>query len=165
MGQHSDRIESLIEARIRTARENGEFEDLPGAGKPIPGRGEPYDEDWWIKEYLRRENLGAEATLPPSLRLAREAEQLSELVRKLPSEQRVREAVAGLNAQITAYQLRPSHPFVPVRRVDADRMVEIWRAALAERHAQRTAPSTADVGKAKTRGSGRRRWFRRRGRT
>lgn len=43
---HSDRIESLIEARIRQARENGEFDDLPGAGKPLPGYGQPYDENW-----------------------------------------------------------------------------------------------------------------------
>lgn len=159
---HSDRIESLIEAQIKAARENGEFDNLPGAGKPIPGKGEPYDEDWWIKEYLRRENLGAEATLPPSLRLAREVEQLADRVRKMPSEQRVREAVAELNTQITAYQLRPSHPFVPVRRVDAEQMVEVWRAALAERHTQQAVPSSGDADETPTRGRGRCGWFRRR---
>lgn len=159
---HPDRINSLIEAQIKTARENGEFDNLPGAGKPIPGRGEPYDEDWWIKEYLRRENLGAEATLPPSLRLARETEQLPALVRKMPSEQRVREVVAEFNAQIIAYQLRPSHPFVPVRRVDVDQMVEIWHASLAERYAQPVTPSTADTEQKVKRSSGRRSWFRRR---
>ena len=52
--------------------QNGEFDHLPGRGKPIPGRGEPYDEDWWIKSYLRREGMGGAAGLPPSLRLWRE---------------------------------------------------------------------------------------------
>jgi len=41
--------ESYVDSVFRIARENGEFDNLPGAGKPIPGLDEPYDENWWLK--------------------------------------------------------------------------------------------------------------------
>jgi hypothetical protein len=50
-------IQRVSENRIREAIENGEFEDLPGLGKPIPGIDEPYDPDWWVKQWFRRERL------------------------------------------------------------------------------------------------------------
>jgi hypothetical protein len=157
-----DRIESLIEARIKAARESGEFDDLPGAGKPIPGRGEPYDERWWINEFMRREGLSGEVMLPPSVQLAREVERLREQIGTLPSEQRVRETLSELNARIIDYQLRPTNPFVPLKRVDADEMAKAWRVAMAERLAQAERTGTvaaAEDGPPPTR---RRGWFRRR---
>jgi hypothetical protein len=33
------RYESLIEQQIRLAQERGEFDNLPGAGRPAPGAG------------------------------------------------------------------------------------------------------------------------------
>jgi hypothetical protein len=128
MMTYSQRFESLIEARIREARENGEFDNLPGAGKPIPGRGEPYDENWWLKQMMRREDLG-EVTLPGSLKLARDIERIGQHVRKLRSEQRVREAVAELNERIEEYHRRPTEPYIKAQPVDADEVVRVWRAA------------------------------------
>jgi hypothetical protein len=49
--------ESLAERRIREAAQEGAFDDLPGAGKPLPGLQGPYDPDWWVKEWLRRTSL------------------------------------------------------------------------------------------------------------
>lgn len=43
------RFESLVDQQIRLAQERGEFDTLPGAGKPLPGRGEPDDPHWWVK--------------------------------------------------------------------------------------------------------------------
>jgi hypothetical protein len=123
---YSQRHESLIEARIREARESGEFDDLPGAGKPIPGKGEPYDESWWLRQMMRREDLG-DVALPASLRLARDIERLPEQVSKLPSEQRVRETVAALDARIDAYRRRPTEPYIKVPRIDPDELVHAWR--------------------------------------
>ncbi len=37
--------------------ERGEFDDLPGKGKPLPDAGEPYDELWWVKAWLRRNEI------------------------------------------------------------------------------------------------------------
>ena len=45
--------ESIVERRIREAREAGEFDDLPGTGKPIPGDHLHLDADWWARERLR----------------------------------------------------------------------------------------------------------------
>jgi hypothetical protein len=50
-------FESLAERRIRQAAERGEFDDLPGAGKPLPGLTGTYDPNWWVKEWIRRTSL------------------------------------------------------------------------------------------------------------
>lgn len=49
-----ERFESHVDRVIREAMERGEFEDLPGAGKPIPGAGTKDDELWWVRRWLRR---------------------------------------------------------------------------------------------------------------
>ncbi len=123
------RYESLIEQQIRLAQERGEFDNLPGLGQPLPNRGEQDDELWWVKDYLRREGLSTEALLPHSLQLARQIERLPETVRGLRSEDAVRTAVSELNGQIIAYLRAPAGPHVPVRPVDAEKMVAEWRTA------------------------------------
>lgn len=54
-----DVYESVVERRIREAMERGEFDDLPGTGKPLPDAGQPYDELWWVKAWLRRNDIDA----------------------------------------------------------------------------------------------------------
>jgi len=49
-----DRYESLPDRLIREAIEAGEFDDLPGAGKPMPGAGMPDDDLWWVRDWLKR---------------------------------------------------------------------------------------------------------------
>jgi hypothetical protein len=51
--------------------EEGKLDDLPGFGKPIPDIDEPYDPDWWIKKWVKREKLGRE--LAEGLRQMRNA--------------------------------------------------------------------------------------------
>jgi DnaJ-like protein len=51
-------IQTVAENRIRQAIEEGQLDDLPGLGKPIPDIDEPYDELWWVKRVIRREKLG-----------------------------------------------------------------------------------------------------------
>ncbi|MCZ7645852.1 MAG: DUF1992 domain-containing protein [Planctomycetota bacterium] len=54
----NDRAIALIaERRIQEALKSGAFENLPGAGKPIPDLDQPYDELWWLKKLLKREEL------------------------------------------------------------------------------------------------------------
>jgi len=50
-------VELVAENRIREAIEEGKFDDLPGFGKPIEDIDEPYDPDWWIKKWIRREGM------------------------------------------------------------------------------------------------------------
>jgi len=49
-----DRHEPLSERLIREAIEAGEFDELPGVGKPLPGAGVPDDDLWWVREWLKR---------------------------------------------------------------------------------------------------------------
>jgi Domain of unknown function (DUF1992) len=121
------RYESLIDKQIRMAQERGDFDDLPGMGKPLPGRGTQDDDLWWLKGYLRREGISMEAMLPVSLRLARRLERLPETVARLGSEPAVREAVADLNREIEDYLRAPSAPHVPLRTADPDAVVARWR--------------------------------------
>lgn len=126
-------FETWVDAQVRAAQDSGAFDNLPGTGKPIPNLDQPYDENWCVKRKLREEDVPAEALLPPSLRLRREIERLPETVRGLAAERLVREAVAELNERIVAWQRSPTPPHVPVRRVDAEAIVEQWRATRPHR--------------------------------
>ncbi|NGM15997.1 DUF1992 domain-containing protein [Verrucosispora sp. CWR15] len=148
------RWEASVEAQIRAAQERGEFDNLPGAGKPIAGRGLPYDESWWIKSFLEREQVPTNLLLPTPLLLRRRIEQLPDEVRDLPTEQAVRAVVADLNAEVLAWLRNPSGPRVVVRPVDADAVVRRWQD---ER--RKAAPSTPAAQSPAPR---RRSWFRRR---
>jgi hypothetical protein len=52
-------IQMIAENKIRAAVEAGEFDNLPGLGKPAAIFDEPYDPHWWIRRKLKRESLGA----------------------------------------------------------------------------------------------------------
>lgn len=135
MEEHRPRHESVVEEQIRKAQERGEFDNLPGKGKPLRGLDGPYDELWWVKELIRREGLPTDALLPTPLQLRKEVERLPETVRELPTEQAVRELVSELNHRIVAWLRAPagSGPRVLIRRVDADEVVRRWRAERAGR--------------------------------
>jgi hypothetical protein len=119
--------ESSIDRQLREARERGEFDNLEGSGKPLRGYGGEYDEDWWVKDWVRREGASG-VVLPPTLALRREREDLERQVDRKPSEQAVREYVAALNAQIrkarTGLMDGPPTLLPPV---DADQVVRGWK--------------------------------------
>lgn len=127
------RFESLVEQQIRAAQERGEFDNLPGAGKPLPGKGQPDDELWWVRGYLKREGLPTDALLPTGLQLAKEVERLADELATHPTERSVRETVADLNRRIAAYLRAPDGPRVSVRPLKVDEWVARWRAVRASR--------------------------------
>ena len=47
----------ITEREIQKMIEQGAFDNLPGAGKPIPDLDDSYDENCWLKKYLQREKL------------------------------------------------------------------------------------------------------------
>ena len=119
--------ESPIDRQLREAQERGEFDNLPGAGKPLPDAGREYQEDWWIRAWLRREGEGA-SMLPPTLQLRREAEDVAKLVDRRSSEAAVRELVAALNEQIRKARVGLlDGPPVLLPPLDADAIVGGWR--------------------------------------
>lgn len=86
-------FESWIDKQIRLAQERGDFDNLPGAGKPIPLSGDVDDELWWVKSYLRRENLPLDAFAAHATAAAQADRAAPETVRGIPSEDAVREIV------------------------------------------------------------------------
>lgn len=121
----TSRYESAIDRQIREAQERGEFDNLPGAGKPIPGIADPYDENWWVKNLLKRENV---SVLPTSLALRKESSELAERVSRVTTETSVREIVADLNSRITAAQRGPvDGPPIVLHTVDVEDVVRAWR--------------------------------------
>jgi DnaJ-like protein len=89
--------ESFAERQIREAQEAGEFDSLDGAGRPLGDLDEPYDEFWWVKRKLRREQL---SFVPDALAIRREAEAVLEALREVPTEREARDLLAELNERI-----------------------------------------------------------------
>lgn len=132
-------FESFVDKQIREAQEQGAFENLEGAGKPIPaGTG---DELWWIKGYLRRENLPTDALLPESLQLRKEIERLPVTLIEMRLEDSVREALRELNGRVVAWIRTPSQPLIPIAPVDVEDWVAQWkvnRTVADKEHESRT---------------------------
>jgi Domain of unknown function (DUF1992) len=120
---------SWIDRQINEAEERGAFDNLPGAGKPLPKRSEADATQAWLREYLRREGVSAEDLLPTPLRLRKEIERLTATVGELPSERAVRAVVADLNRQIIQWRRIPEGPPIYLPLVDADTLVGKWREA------------------------------------
>src|SRR5215203_4589116 len=83
------RYESWVERQVREAIERGEFDNLPGAGRPLPSINGREDEDWWVKGLLEREQLPM--PLPTSLALRREVADLPQTLADVPDEPTVRD--------------------------------------------------------------------------
>ncbi|MFG3441631.1 DUF1992 domain-containing protein [Nonomuraea sp. NPDC047897] len=121
-------FESWIDRQIREAEERGEFDDLPGKGKPLPDLDKPYDEMWWIKQKLRSEGLSM--PLPPTLQLRRDAEEALEEAARAGSEREVRRIVEDVNTRIRE-AIRTGLPGPPLNLVpyDVEKVVARWRAS------------------------------------
>ena len=115
-----------VEHQIRMAMARGDFDDLPGAGRPLPGFGEQYDEDWWLKDLIRRENITG--VLPGTLALSRQVGDLAETAGTKRSESAVRALVGELNRRIVlAHRGLLDGPPVALRTIDVEQVVRDWR--------------------------------------
>jgi pyruvate/2-oxoglutarate dehydrogenase complex dihydrolipoamide acyltransferase (E2) component len=150
---------SWIDKQIAEATERGAFDNLPGAGKPIPQHANEDAAAAWIREYLRKEGMSAEALLPAPLRLRKAIDRLAQAVPAMAAEQDVRDAVAELNYEIREWRRIPLGPPVFVPLVDEEAMVTRWRAA---RSAAVPGPPKAPADPAPPAAAlPRRRWWRR----
>lgn len=117
--------ESHVDRLIREAEERGEFDDLPGKGRPIPDIDRPADDLWWVKRKLRREGL---SFTPPTLQLRRDVEAAREAVAAATSEGEVRRIVAGINERIVEANAMPvGGPASNLAPLDVDRVLAAWR--------------------------------------
>ncbi|MEU1628750.1 DUF1992 domain-containing protein [Streptomyces sp. NPDC020096] len=121
-------FESWVDRQIREAADRGEFDNLPGIGKPLPDVDQPYDELWWVKRKMRREGV---SYLPPALALRKEAEDALAAASRAASEPEVRRIVSEINERIReALRTPPSGPPLNLAPFDVERVVREWR----ERH-------------------------------
>jgi hypothetical protein len=151
-----------VDLQVRKAMERGEFDNLPGAGKPIKGLGATHDPDWWVKNLIERERITG--VLPPALALRKEDAELDGVLDREATEEGVRRVVADFNRRVVEArrQLTGGPPVVTPTR-DADAEVVAWRARRAERREQQrrrleSTPASTAVPPAVR---GRRRWWHR----
>ena len=157
--------ELWVDLQVRRAVDRGDFEDLPGFGKPIDGLTSDPDPDWWLKKLIERERITG--VLPPSLQIRREDAELEAHLDRMGSEAEVRRAVADFNDRVRWALYRPAEgpPMITPPR-DPDREVERWEQRLemrrqARREAAR-ARAAAEASTATRRRSALLRWWRRR---
>ena len=142
---------AFVETAIQQAIRRGEFDDLPGAGKPLSDLGSSHDPDWWIRRKIETEKLTGLG--PPALTLRVEHAELAERLDAIAREPEVREAVQDFNRRvIEARRQLLGGPPVVTPTVDVDAEVAAWAAR------RRAREETAAVEEPVRR----RRWFGRR---
>ena len=157
--------ETPADRAIREAMERGEFDDLPGSGKPLPPLGDPNDPLWWVRGLAEREQLDFTGALPPAIALRKEAAGFPESLLDLRSEESVRKVLEDFNKRVRKDRLRlpePGLPQVLAPTVDVEALVAQWRdlkAAEASRQ-EAEANATTQPGHTSSAGASRRRWWR-----
>jgi DnaJ homologue, subfamily C, member 28, conserved domain len=87
----------IVEKRIQEAQKNGEFDNLPGRGKPIE-----YEEDRHIPEDLRLayKILKNADCLPPEVEEKREIRQMEDMLANIPDEKEKYKLIKKINYKI-----------------------------------------------------------------
>lgn len=142
-----------VDLQVERAMARGEFDDLPGAGKPLKDLGPPGDRDWWLRKLIEREQITG--VLPPALQLRKEDGELDALLDRETVPARVRELLDDFNRRVVEArrQLQGGPPVVTLTR-DVEVELERWAERLRERR-RRTTPVAAPA-------PPRRRWWQRR---
>jgi DnaJ-like protein len=162
--QRMQRKDQWVDLQIQEAMKRGDFDNLPGAGKPIEGLGGQHDPDWWLKKLIEREKI---SVLPPALQLRKDDAELDALLDRHTAESEVRRMLEDFNARVMHARYTPvdGPPLVTMPR-DVDEEVDAWRERrLARRRAaeaERTAAAAERAAAAESSRAQRtgRRWFR-----
>ncbi len=130
------KTQDWVDAQLKRAQQAGEFDNLALAGKPLQ-LADGHDPDWWVKDFIRRENIETDALLPSAMQLRKEKQQLHEKVRGMRRESEVREYLADLNNRIRLAIRDTTGPVVPTGPVNEDAVIAQWRM---DRPARTTKP-------------------------
>jgi Domain of unknown function (DUF1992) len=157
--QRMQRQHEYVDLQIKQAMERGDFDNLPGAGKPIKNLGAQHDPDWWLKQLIEREKITG--VLPPALQLRKDDAELDARLDRHTAESEVRRILEEFNARVMKARYTPvdGPPLVTMPR-DVEAEVDAWRERRAARRREAAAAKSAPRPEPKPRT--RRRWFRRR---
>lgn len=156
-------FETWIDRQIREGSERGEFTDVPGAGRPSAALDAPYDDLWWVKQLMQREQL---EVLPPALRLRKQVQDQTARAIAAPTDEAALAIITALNEEIVAALRRPvDGPPIAVAPRDLEAFLEQRHAARAaagldaQEPVEAEAPEPAAVPEPPR--SGHRRWLKR----
>lgn len=123
---------AYVETVIQQAIRRGDFDNLPGAGKPLSGLDGRHDPDWWIRRKIESEQLTGLG--PPALTLRTEDAALDARLDGMHREEDMRAAIDDFNARVkeARRQLLGGPPVVTQLR-DPDHAVRAWRERRLER--------------------------------
>ncbi|MDN5599025.1 MAG: DUF1992 domain-containing protein [Brachybacterium sp.] len=115
-----------IESAIEQAARRGDFDDLPGAGKPLD-LPSSHDPDWWINQRIASGDIDRQALLPVVVLLRKEFENRDETLAALPHERAAREYAEEFTERV--HQDRRENPFQTMLAPawDPDDAVQRWR--------------------------------------
>ncbi len=141
-----------VDLQVQEAIQRGEFDNLPGAGKPIKNLDRDHDPDWWVKQLVEREQI---VVLPRSVQLRKDDAELDALLDTQTTEDGARTIIEEFNERVIAarYGAPEGPPLITMPR-DVEATLTAWRERRAARveaakNARREQPRR------------RRRWWRR----
>lgn len=141
-----------VDLQVQQSIQRGEFDNLPGAGKPIKNLDRDPDPDWWVKQLVEREQI---VVLPRSVQLRKDDAELDGLLDTQTTEEGARRIVEEFNERVIAarYGAPEGPPLITMPR-DVDATLDAWR----ERRAARVAAAKDARSRQQPR---KRRWWRR----
>lgn len=152
MSPHTQRIEGALEE----AMARGDFDDLPGAGKPLK-LPDGHDPNWWIKQRIEDGDVERDAMLPIVMLLRREHERIDDTLIELQTESQVREHLEDFNDRVLSDRNANPLERMLAPTVDIEARVERWREMRRRvEDERRTALEDAD---GTPQGARRRRWW------
>lgn len=162
LGPMMDPDVARVESAIEQAARRGDFDDLPGAGKPLdlPAT---HDPDWWVNQRIASGDIDRQALLPAVVLLRKEYEKRDETLAALPTAKAAREYAEDFTERV--HQDRRATPFQRMLAPawDPDEAAARWRELRAATEEQRAAsdeePPPPAPSDAAPRGSRRRRWW------
>jgi hypothetical protein len=122
--------ERWIERQIREAMDQGDFDGLPGAGRPIRDLDRSRGEGAWIRDKLRRERVAPPP--PPAIQIRLEVDAAMSSLASLTDEAEVRSLVEHLNDRIrTVNRTVVTGPPTTIGPLPVDEVLERWRRVSA----------------------------------
>ncbi|MGB4777083.1 MAG: DUF1992 domain-containing protein [Microbacterium sp.] len=146
-------VDEVVEVAIQQAIRRGDFDDLPGSGKPLPGLDRPHDPDWWIRRKIETEQL--QGLGPAALTLRAEDARLDDRLDGLAREVDVREMLDDFNRRVieARRQLLGGPPVITLTR-DVEAEVSAWRARRVQRAVPPETPRDAEQPRRRSRRRG-----------